>query len=97
MPSRALPDALSDRKSSGFDRERFTFWWSQASPVVAADAGKPPRPPRRREEPTMERGVDVPVVVVEAPSPRVVVARSSTMPKDSRLAGWFRKKKRVWK
>ena len=71
----------------------------QASPPPAAvngDMGKPPRPPRRRED---AAPVIDPADSMTASPFRSSVARSSTvpssaMPKDSKLAGWFRKKKR---
>lgn len=75
-------------------REKYEISYSnQQQPAhISSDVpGKPPRPPRRQE------ATDTVDMDFKPPPPqqqRNAVARSSTMPKDSRLAGWFRKKKR---
>ena len=80
------------KRNSVDPKLRQSLWIAAGGPVN--DVGKPPRPPRRREEPApIDHG---PADGDPAPHPaRPTVARSSTMPKDSKLAGWFRKKKRV--
>ena len=71
-------------------------------PVVAGDAGKPPRVPiRRREDVIMESEDSADVYRPDVAQRQQTssktgtpVSRSSTMPKNTKLmAGWFRKKK----
>lgn len=72
-------------------------------------SGKPPRPPpARRVQPNMTRDKkfasssdllrdenEIVISPTEEPKSSSKVSRSVSMPKDTRLAGWFKKRKRV--
>jgi hypothetical protein len=82
-------------------RDKFEITYSnQQQPTSSPSGGggdvlgKPPRPPRRREDDAVAAAAAAAAVAVAEPSSSKPVSRSSTMPKNTKLAGWFRNRKK---